>query len=669
LAQSLTAKKIATPHEATFKAIVEKRKSKSGREAVPFQTVLQLEESATQVNAAKQYLTRLGATGSSPPVFMNGVPIKNDDDWLQTMVQRVSQDLQWIQRSIFEEALTQDMWIPSYWLNSSSIRRNPLVIPENDKDINLLNLLNIYGREEEHILETMPTIPVDEDSDRATWTQLVVVGDFDTHAGLQLILDAIKFRREHPNVEVVFVNQSVSPMIKSPRIIQFWPKEVKWTMETIQKVYRDTKALLAGSSDVDAHDGSQFWPADTEKLAHAFGFIEGENGLIMNGRKIGPIPIDSAFTKEDFTSLYEFELRKRISPASVAVTELDILGKIKTPMDAAKVCSLLAISTVSDMPEGIFELPPPLRTRVFYEWDSTETTITVGDNSSALINIVAVLDPAAELAQRWSPILKVLSKLDGVSLQLFLNPKEKLQELPVKRFYRYALEDKPSFDEDGSVTSLGVRFQGIPKDTLLTVGMDVPPSWLVAQKKSIYDLDNIKLSSLALGDNVDATYELENILIEGHTRDTSVGIPPRGAQLVLSTAKDPHFADTIVMANLGYFQFKANPGYYNITLQPGLSSKIFKLDSVGALGYEPQAGDQTTEVCLLSFQGVTLYPRFSRNPGMEEEDVLGSTKPSAAADFASKGADLVDGLLNKAGIKKTKAGEYLSKSCFDLATH
>lgn len=622
--------------------------------------MLQAEDSASQVDGAKKYLTRLGATGSTPPVFMNGVPIKNDDEWLQIMVQRVSQDLQWIQRGVYEETITQDMWIPSYWLNDSSIRRNPLVIPENDKDIKLLNLMNVLKREEEQILKTMPTIPADEDSDKATWTQIVVVGDFDTQAGLQMILDAIKFRREKPNVELVFIAQSGSPMIKSPRIVQVWPKETKWTKETIQAVYRDVKALLAAPYDNSAHDSSQFWPVETEQLAQAFGFVQVQSGLNINGRKIGPIPADSAFTKDDFVALYDFEFKKRIAPASEAVAELEYQDKIKTVLDAAKLCSLLAVSTVSDMPEGIFELPPPLRTRMYYEWSSSETAITVGDNTTALINIVAVLDPAAELAQRWSPILRVLSKLEGVSLKLFLNPKEKLQELPVKRFYRYALSEKPSFDDDGAVITPGVKFEGIPKDTLLTVAMDVPPSWLVAQKESLYDLDNVKLSSLPLGDNVDASYELENILIEGHTRDSKGDQPPRGAQLVLSTAKDPHFADTIIMANLGYFQFKANPGYYNITLKPGLSSKIFKLDSAGALGYEPTAGDETSEVCLLSFQGLTLYPRFSRNPGMEDEDVLGSTKSTTASDLAAKGADFVDGFLNKAGIKKTKAGEYRS---------
>jgi UDP-glucose:glycoprotein glucosyltransferase len=631
---------------------------KAGRQSVPFQSVLQSEDAAAQVEASKKYLARLGATKAPATVFMNGAPIKNDDEWLQTMVQRVSLDLQLIQRGIFEETINQDMWIPSLFLNSSSLRRNSLVIPEDEKDIKLLKLQNVYKPEEEHIWKALPTIPAFDDSDKETWTQLVVIGDFDTQKGIQLVLEAIKFRREYGNVELVLINQSVSRMIKSPRIVQFWPKEVKWTTQTVQAAYRDIKALFAASYDI-AYDGSDFWPADTEKLVQALGFVNGESGVVINGRKVGPIPADSSFTKEDFESLYNYELKKRIEPASIAVHDLGLGDKIKTPLDAAKVGSLLALSTISDMPEGIFELPPPLRTRVFYEWNSTETAVTIGDNSTALINIVAVLDPAAEIAQRWSPILKVLSKLEGVSLQLFLNPKEKLHELPVKRFYRYALEEKPSFDDEGAAHALGVKFEGIPKDTLLTVGMDVPPSWLVAQKESINDLDNVKLSSLAPGDNVDATYELENILIEGHSRDSTAGIPPRGAQLVLSTAKDAHFADTIVMANLGYFQFKANPGYYNISLQPGLSSKIFKIDSVGALGYNAQPGDETTEVSLLSFQGVTMYPRLSRNPGMEEEDVLGSTKSSTAADIVAKGAGIVDGFLSKAGVKKSKAGKYL----------
>jgi UDP-glucose:glycoprotein glucosyltransferase len=47
----------------------------------------------------------------------------------------------------------------------------------------------------------------------------------------------------------------------------------------------------------------------------------------------------------------------------------------------------------------------------------------------------------------------------------------------------------------------------------------------VAPKECNYDLDNIKLSSLKNGADIDAVYELEHILIEGHSRDVTTGPP------------------------------------------------------------------------------------------------------------------------------------------------
>src|SRR5690606_38606586 len=124
---------------------------------------------------------------------------------------------------------------------------------------------------------------------------------------------------------------------------------------------------------------------------------------------------------------------------------------------------------------------------------------------------------------------------------------------PVKRFFRYVLESKTSFDgETGKLKTLNATFRGLPSEALLTVGMNVPPAWLVAPSVSVHDLDNIKLGTIK--SDVEALYELEHILIEGHSRETR-GNPPRGAQLVLATDSNPHVTDTIVMANLGYFQF------------------------------------------------------------------------------------------------------------------
>lgn len=190
--------------------------------------------------------------------------------------------------------------------------------------------------------------------------------------------------------------------------------------------------------------------------------------------------------------------------------------------------------------------------------------------------------------------------------------------------------------------------------------MDVPPSWLVNPEECIYDLDNLKLESLKdrlKGSDVEALYELRSILIEGHTRDITAGTPPKGAQLVLGTYKEPHFADTIVMANLGYFQFKANPGFWKMGLKEGRSAEIFRIDSTGTTGgislqqSAVQGDGGNSEIVLMSFQGATLFPRLSRKLGMETEDVLeASSSSKGMGDLATKWMKKAEDLMVDAGL-------------------
>lgn len=72
-------------------------------------------------------------------------------------------------------------------------------------------------------------------------------------------------------------------------------------------------------------------------------------------------------------------------------------------------------------------------------------------------------------------------------------------------------------------------------------------------------------------------FELEYLLLEGHAWDNTLGTPPRGLQLVLGTKDNPEAKDTIVMANLGYFQLKANPGAWILRLRPGRSEEIYEI--------------------------------------------------------------------------------------------
>lgn len=115
----------------------------------------------------------------------------------------------------------------------------------------------------------------------------------------------------------------------------------------------------------------------------------------------------------------------------------------------------------------------------------------------------------------------------------------------------------------------------MPTSPLLTQNMHVPENWLVEVVRSVYDLDNIRLENVE--SNVHSEYELEYLLVEGHCFEATMGSPPRGLQITLGTENKPVIVDTIVMANLGYFQLKANPGAWILRLRQGRSADIYDI--------------------------------------------------------------------------------------------
>lgn len=169
-------------------------------------------------------------------------------------------------------------------------------------------------------------------------------------------------------------------------------------------------------------------------------------------------------------------------------------------------------------------------------------------------------------------------------------------------------------------------FDNLPIDPIYTLAMDVPPSWLVRPRESQYDLDNIQLAMLSPEDRdrgLSAVFELDYLVIEGHARDVLTNTPPRGLQLQLTTLDGTPVDDTQVVLNLGYLQFKAAPGVFRLELRPGRGRDVYALDSVGGEGWNsPDVSIAGDEVTVASFEGLTLYPRIRRRPGMERADVL-----------------------------------------------
>ena len=674
-------RKLGSPQEQYFNKAVEGRKLRRDHVALTLLAVLSNDGLHSRLVSAEAYLRRLGATGSPPPIFMNGVPIPRTDEWLQMMSDRLTRDNRLVQQAIFEESLTEGDYLPDLFLVKASLRRVPVVVPEDDADIRHIDLGDLPEFME------LPITPANKDTIEREFVHMTVFADFDTFGGFEQMMEAWLFQKQHDNVELAFLHvpgdqpsgQTAGSLYDQAAGVDFvrsildrcdtLVSEERLASEELQSredlsfaqrqtIYKSMFEAGSGQSTADADkEAHTFW-APFRRIVQAVGIRPGQKALVINGRVVGPLEEPSTSLEvEDLEVLYAYERKKRLLPASLAIKGLSLEDKASTPFAFAKISNLIALSQVSDVPEGIFEAAPTVRSNIFNKFNSTYTAVKVGDIDNANIQIFASIDPASELAQRWIPIIKTLSELEGVYTCLFLNPRERLEELPVKRFYRQVLESKPTFEEDGSLLGLSAHFAGLPADALLNMGMDLPPSWLVGPQESVHDLDNIKLSAVKAGTDIEATYELEHILIEGHSRDTTLGPPPRGAQLVLGTDLNHHFSDTIIMANLGYFQFKANPGVYNLALQKGRSEDIFHIDSAGTLGYSAQPGDNGTEIALMSFRGATLFPRLSRKEGMEEEDVLEASK--SALENLAGGADK---LLAQAGLPGTKASEYFSKA-------
>ncbi|TAQ88877.1 hypothetical protein B7494_g2787 [Chlorociboria aeruginascens] len=658
--------KVTHPSKTSFNTAVEGRKLRGEKVALSFEDALQSEESRHRVDASKKWISRLSADSTIPPFFIDGAALPRDEGWLQAMSTQVTADLQAVQQAIFTETFTQETYIPSLFLLGSATRRNALIAPEDEKLLRFFDVNTIVG-DNEGLLNTLPRIQADASSPKADWAHMIVIADISSEPGRNLILSAVTFRESNPSIELIIIHNPASTEPEAGFGNHLFAHVRDGSYKPFSDIAHLQTVLVSeglGQADKDKKAAYQYWQA-AESLVKSVSLLAGQNGILLNGRLVGPIPAETTLSQEDFEQLLSYERRKRITPAYSAMEALGLSDKIKDPLEGAKISSIVAISTVSDMPDGIFEQASTLRMSQFDVWNSSYTAIEVGDASTATIQMIVLVDPASEQGQRWIPLLKVFSELDGVYIKLFLNPKERLQELPVKRFYRYVLDSKPTFDEFGALIAPGASFSGVPQEALLTVGMNVPPSWLVAPKISVHDLDNIKLSSIKT--DVDALYGLEHILIEGHSRELPGGAAPRGAQLVLGTEREPHFADTIIMSNLGYFQFKANPGFYKIGLQEGRSSEIFNIDSVGSKGWSPVPGDESTEVFLMSFQGTTLYPRISRKPNMELEDVL-EAKPDSKLDFVSNGLKLAHGILSGKGKEVVVKDEQAEINIFSVAS-
>uniref|UniRef100_A0A8B9TEP3 UDP-glucose ceramide glucosyltransferase-like 1 n=1 Tax=Anas platyrhynchos TaxID=8839 RepID=A0A8B9TEP3_ANAPL len=435
-----------------------------------------------------------------------------------------------------------------------------------------------------------------------------IVGDFDKPSGRQLLYDAIKHQKSSNNVRISMINNpSEDPNSKNTLVAKaIWAALQTQTSNNaknfITKMAKEetAKALEAGADILEFAVGVKAFesPKVDFILSHAIycrdvlKLKKGQRAVISNGRIIGPLEDGEMFNQDDFHLLENIILKTSGQKIKSQIQQLGF------EEDLRRVVFLLYLSNI------FYSL-----TLFLLLFSAVKLRPKEGET---YFDVVAIVDPVTRDAQRLAPLLLVLNQLINMNLRVFMNCQSKLSDMPLKSFYRYVLEPEISFTADNNFASGPIaKFLDMPQSPLFTLNLNTPESWMVESVRTPYDLDNIYLEEV---DNVVAAeYELEYLLLEGHCYDITTGQPPRGLQFTLGTSTNPVIVDTIVMANLGYFQLKANPGAWTLRLRKGRSEDIYRIYSHDGTDSPPEANEVI--VVLNNFKSKIIKVKVSIKTG------------------------------------------------------
>ena len=500
------------------------------------------------------------------------------------------------------------------------------------------------------ISEAMFYLSKHEDG-KAHSVSIWVVADPESERGREMMLEAVRFAKASPNSRVGFLfNPENEPSAESA------PAPLTGAIQIALETQSMTKAKLfvikllkeenakdvlffgknARELSVDGMDMGKFdesmaqagagFVAIYRDYASSVGIAPGERALIVNGIVYDGLGHDEIFYQSDLETIEKLVLNEGASKLRDQVVEGGEFAHANEASDfVAKAYGILSNS----------ERLKKQKRRINFNRKQLKTEhsailLEPEDPSQPAFQIEAVLDPLSRDAQKLSQLLVHLHKMSNSRVTVYLNCRAKLSELPLSSFYRYVIDSKLSFDAKGALSEKAMRaqFDHLPQNALLTMNILAPGAWMPDSALAVHDLDNIRLESTSAG--VYAEFSLDHILLEGSARDISGSSSARGIQLDIGTCNEQHVYDTLVMANLGYFQLKAAPGVWQMSLRPGRTASIYRIQSHESADSEPFRNDTALRVVISSFTGKIIKLNVQKRAGMESMDILGSEDTAAA---------------------------------------
>ncbi|XP_045667044.1 UDP-glucose:glycoprotein glucosyltransferase 2 isoform X1 [Ursus americanus] len=582
--------------------------------------------------------------GPLPQALYNGEPFKleqlNPEELETNVLHRMMDATINLQREVFMGTLNDRTNVIDFLMEKNNVvpRVNPLVLHTKWQYLNLIStsvtadiedfstFFFLDSQDKSAVIAKNMYYLTQEEDDVISSVTLWIIADFDKPSGRKLLLNALKFMKTsvHSRLGVIYnptskineENTAISRGVLAAFLTQknsflrnFLRKLAK--EETATAIYsgEKIKTFLTEGMDKNAFEKKyntvgvnifrthQLFCQDVLKLR------PGEIGIVSNGKFLGPL--DENFYTEDFYFLEKTTFTNFVEKIKGIVENMDISSKNMSDL-VMKVDALLS------------SLPKRASRHDITFLRENHSIITINpEENDMFFDVIAIVDPLTREAQKMAQLLIVLGKIINMKIKLFMNCRGKLSEAPLKSFYRFVLEPELVLVANG-ITGPVATFLDIPEAPLLTLNMITPEGWLVETVHSNCDLDNIHLKDVER--TVTAEYELEYLLLEGHCFDTVTEQPPRGLQFTLGTKNTPVVVDTIVMASLGYFQLKANPGAWILKLRQGKSEDIYQIVGHEGTDSQPDLGDVI--VVISSFKSKILEVQVQKKPDKIKEDIL-----------------------------------------------
>ncbi|KAM7160170.1 UDP-glucose:glycoprotein glucosyltransferase 1 isoform 2-T2 [Macrochelys suwanniensis] len=585
--------------------------------------------------------------GPLPIVLFNGMPFQKeqlDPDDLETItMQKILETTSLFQRAVYLGELSSDQDVVEYIMNQPNVvpRINSRILMSDREYLDLTATNNFFvddyarftvlnSKDKTAAVANSMTYLTKKDDSFVRPVTFWIVGDFDKPSGRQLLYDAIKHQKSSNHVRISMINNPSEDPTNENTVItraiwavlqtqtsnnakNFITKMAKEETAKALEAGADITEFAVGGMDVNTFKDAFESPKVDFILSHAMycrdvlKLQKGQRAVISNGRIIGPLEDNELFNQDDFHLLENIILKTSGQKIKSHIQQLGVEEDLASDL-VMKVDALL-----SAQPKG--------EARIEYQFfeDRYSAVKLRPKEGETYFDVVAIVDPATRDAQRLAPLLMVLNQLINMNLRVFMNCQSKLSDMPLKSFYRYVLEPEISFTADDNFASGPIaKFLDMPQTPLFTLNLNTPESWMVESVRTPYDLDNIYLEEV--DNRVAAEYELEYLLLEGHCYDITTGQPPRGLQFTLGTSANPVIVDTIVMANLGYFQLKANPGAWVLRLRKGRSEDIYRIYSHDGTDSPPDASEVT--VVLNNFKSKIIKVKVQKKLDMMNEDLL-----------------------------------------------